>query len=134
MFSDTFIAFHSFFVQKLDNKMLTWDFLLIISTTLLFELNLIVFIMDFARNIILTDNVLYAIGLPYYVHFCNRLNHEELDEIKDFREEEFEKTIKINNIILLEGIDFLTTPAICDELSPNVVRFRYRASKSTVKV
>ena len=126
--------FIHFSVKKLDNKMLTWDFVLIISTTLLYELNLIVFIMDFARNIILTDNVLYAIGLPDYVHFRNRINQEELDKLKDLREEEFEKTIKINNIILLKGIDFLTTPVIFDELSPNIERFRYKASKSTVKV
>ena len=90
--------------------------------------------MDFARNIILTDNVLYAIGLPDFVHFRNRINQEELDEVRDLREAEFEKLLRENNIILLEGIDFLSSPLIYDDLSPNVERFRYKASKSPVKV
>ena len=114
--------------------MLEWDYLLIISSTVIYDFNLINFIMDFARNIILTDQVLYAIGLPNYVDFKNRINQKELDKLRDLREEEFENTIKRNNIILLEGIDFLPTSPIYDELSPNVERFRYNASKSTVKV
>ena len=85
------LFFLHFSVQKLDNKMLDYDFVLIILTTLLYDLNLINFIMDFARNIILTDQVSYAIGFPDYVHFQNRINQEELDKLRDLREEKFEK-------------------------------------------
>ena len=63
--------------------MLEWDYLLIMSSTVIYDLNLINFIMDFARNIILTDQVLYAIGLPNYVHFKNRINQKELDKLRD---------------------------------------------------
>ena len=124
----------SLFIQKLDDKMLTLGCRFNYFNDIIIRVKFNCFHHELCANIILTDNVLYAIGLPDYVHFRNRINQVELNELKDFREEEFEKTIKINNIILLEGIDFLTTPAICDELFLNVERFRYKASKSTVKV